>query len=404
MNSRCRKLASWLTLVAITASSGFVLESPSSATPGVSRRRIKIGVHAPFTGAVPLPSNSIQEGAEVHWKWRRARRRPIRRRHVSVIVKNDNYNPSQAVAVCKEMVERDGVFMLSGLMSPEGKDQVQACARYAAAVGVPYVSLGTTKIGLKGLPNYLAFSMPWPEQARLLADFFIARLRARRRQNGMVRFNSPNYEDSHDSFIRRMENRRARVHYDRAISRGSGTAEANAVIAEMDARGIDNVFVLVSPIFFIQLLRAADDQNYHPRWTGIGITMSINDEIVEAGCPSIRGARFFSPIPAFVDRNEFDRSYGRAMRRLYSERGDAISWLGWATSRPLAKLLNRAGRKLTRKRFIRRAERSRLIKTGVLPRIRFRPRDQFGGLGTHVLAPNCRDERWHTRARFKQDF
>jgi ABC-type branched-subunit amino acid transport system substrate-binding protein len=318
-------------------------------------------------------------------------------------VKNDNYNPSQAVAVCKEMVEEDRVFMLSGLLNPEGKDQVQACARYAASVGVPYVSLGTTKIGLK-LPNYFTFSMPWPEQARLLADFFVARLRGRRSQNGMVRHDSPNYEDSHDSFIRGMQNRRARVHYDRALSRGAGSAEANAVVAEMEARGVDNVFVLVSPIFFIQLLKAADQQNYHPKWTGIGITMSTHDDIVEAGCPNIRGARFFSPLPAFVDRKEFDRNYARAMNRLYSKRGDAISWLGWATSRPLAKLLNRSGRHLTRKRFIRRTEKSRLIRTGVLPRIRFRPRDHFGGRGIHVLAPNCTDDRWHTRARFKQDF
>ena len=356
-----------------------------------------------MTGAVPLPSSSVQEGAEVHWEWRRARRRPIRRRHVKVIVKNDNYNPSQAVAVCKELVERDRVFMLSGLLNPEGQNQVQACARYAASVGVPYVSLGTTKIGLT-LPNYFTFSMPWPEQARLLADFFVSRLRGRRRQNGMVRFNSPNYEDSHDSFIQSMQNRRAQVHYDRALSQGAGSAEANAVVAEMDTRGIDNVFVLVRPTFFIQLLRAADNQNYHPKWTGIGLTMSILDDIVEAGCPNIRGARFFSPLPAYVDRNEFDRNYARAMRRLYSERGDAISWLGWATSRPLAKLLKRTDRHLTRKRFIRRAEKSRLIRTGVIPRIRFRPRDHFGGQGIHVLAANCRDRRWHTRARFKRDF
>jgi branched-chain amino acid transport system substrate-binding protein len=403
MTSRGRKLTSCLTLVALTASSGFFLQTTSSATPGVSRRRIKLGVHAPMTGAVPLPNSSVQEGAEVYWRWRRAHRKPIRGRQVKVILKNDNYNPSQAVAVCKEMVERDHVFMLSGLMNPEGKDQVQACARYAASVGVPYVSLGTTKTGLK-LPNYFTFSMPWPEQARLLADFLVSRLKGRRRQNGMLRFDSPNYEDSHDSFIRSMKNRRAKVIYDRAVSRNSGAAEANTVVAEMKAAGIDNVFVLVSPMFFIQLLKAADSDNYRPRWTGIGITMSINNAVVEAGCPNIKGARFFSPLPAFVDRNEFDRRYSRAMRRLYSKQGDAVSWLGWSTSPPLAKMLYRSGRHLTRKRLIRRSERSRVIRTGVLPRIRFRPRDHFGGRGTHVLAPRCRDERWHTRARFKQDF
>ena len=159
----------------------------------------------------------------------------IHGRNVEAILKNDNYNPSQAVAVCKEMVEKDDVFLLSGLA---GADQIQACARYAASVGVPYVSLGTTKTALEGLPNYFAFSMTWPAQGRLLGDFFVDRLRGKRKKNGVLLFDTPNYRDTYENFMRSMNNRNADIHYNRAISHGAGQTEAQVVVQEMKAAGI----------------------------------------------------------------------------------------------------------------------------------------------------------------------
>ena len=364
-------------------------------------------MHAPITGAVPVPSDSVQRGAEVFWEWQRLNHRPINGRYVEVVVKNDNYNPSQAVAQCKEMVEKDRVFLLSGLLNPEGKDQVQACARYAASVNVPYVSLGQTKVGLHRLPNYFAFSMSWPAQARLLADFMTARLRARRRNNGIVRFESPNYADTHDAFVASMKRRGSAVSYDRAVSRQSGQTEAQAVVQEMKAMGIENVFVLVSPVWFLQLMKAADTADYHAAWTSLGMTISSQDGVVRMACQgnaAIRGTKVLSPLPAFGDRSEFDRRYSRTMRRIYGEQGDTITWLGWATSKQLARLLDRAGRDLTRARFIRRTERARRVRTGVMPSLNFTPRDHYGANETHVVRASCRHRRWVTRARFKRGF
>ena len=384
-----------------------LVPTAASAAPGVSKRRIKIGVHTPMTGAAPLPQETAQRGAEILWEWRQRQDKPINGRHVEVVLKNDNYNPSQAVAVCKEMVEKDHVFMLSGLMNPEGKDQSHACARYAASVGVPYVSLGQMKRSVKHLPNYFAFSMTWPAQARLLARFFVDRMNASDRKNAIVWVDGPNYRDSHDAFETALTRRGAHLDHDREVPVAAGQAEAQTVVEELKAREIDNVMVLVSPVWFLQLLQAANNRDYHPTWTGVGITISSHDEVVRVGCGSGRslaGAKFFSPVPAFVDRNDFDRTYSRASRRIYEDQGDSISWLGWATSRALAKALAHAGRRLTRDRFISRTERLGRLRTGIMPTLRFRPRDHFGGRATHVLTAKCRDKRWHTTGTFKRDF
>jgi branched-chain amino acid transport system substrate-binding protein len=165
------------------------LETSSNGPPsggnatGVTDDVIRIGAHAPLTGAAPVPSDSAQKGNDLFYRWLQEMEKPINGRHVEAILKDDNYNPSQAIAVCKEMVEKDRVFLLYGFA---GTDQIQACARYAASVAVPYVSVGVTESGLRGLPGYFAISRTYSEQAPLLADLLASDLGAKGEKNGML--------------------------------------------------------------------------------------------------------------------------------------------------------------------------------------------------------------------------
>ena len=378
----------------------------AASRQGVTRSEIKIGLHMPFTGASPISSQSGQEGSDVYWKWLRQRNVKINGRYVQAVVKNDNYNPSQAVAVCKEMVEQDHVFLLAGIMQPGGADQVQACARYAASVGVPYVSYGSTETGLKRLPRYFAMTRTWREQAKALADLLVSDLGARREKNGMLMHDTPSNQDVHESFVRTMARRNARLVYNRAVSRNASQTEAQVVVQEMKAAGIENVFILTSPVWFIQVLQAARSQDYRPMWVGIDPMALAGDTLASVGCRNgtLDRSRFLSPLPAYSDRDSFDPRHDRAIRRVYDNGGDSITWLGWAGSKAIRKLLERAGRDLTRRRFERSSERTRVVRTHVLPRFGFTPRDHFGGKATHVLKVDCGDRQWVTVRRFVRDF
>ena len=396
--------------IAIAAFAGLLPTGAIGQTPaprqGVTDSEVKIGLHMPFTGASPIPVQSAQEGADVYWKWLRQRNEKINGRYVEAVIKNDNYNPSQAVAVCKEMVERDNVFMLAGIMQPGGADQVQACARYAASVGVPYVSYGSTEIGLKRLPRYFAMTRTWQQQAKALADLLVSDLGARKEKNGMLMHDTPNNQDTHEAFVRAMARRDAPLHYNRAVSRNAGQTEAQVVVQEMKAAGIENVFILTSPVWFLQVLQAARNQNYRPLWVGIDPMPLAGDELASVGCRNghLGRSRFLSPLPAYADRDSFDPRHDRAMRRVYDKSGDSITWLGWAGSKAIRKLLERAGRDLTRRRFERSTERTRIVRTHILPRFGFTPRDHFGGKATHLLKVDCQDRRWETVRRFVRDF
>ena len=398
-----------LTLIAVIAILGCLAgDLPSSmATTGVSRRRIKIGIHAPITGAVPLASSSVEKGARLYWRWLRHQDRTIHRRNVRVVLRNDQSNPSTAVAVCKEMVEDRNVFLLAGTLQSGLPGASHACARYAESVGVPYVSLGGPTGVVRSFQRYFAITATLRRQARLLADMFIERLRARRRTNGVVWISDPYFSEAHDVFVSAMERRNAEIAYDRSLSHNAGTAEARMVVEEMRIAGVDSVFLIHTPIFFINVLKQANTQDYDPVWTGVGPGIGGNDQIPRTSCPdgdSLAGARFLSPTPAFGDRNDFDRRHDRAMDVLYGGApGDNTTWLGWATSKALRKMLAKPGQRLTRARFEHTVERAR-IGTNVLPKIRFRRSDHFGARGVHVLRAECTDRRWHTARAFVTGF
>ena len=369
---------------------------------GVRRHVIKLGMHVPLTGASPLPSNSMEKAKDLYFRWIRSQHKPIHHRRVRVILKNDNYNPAQAVTSCRELVEDDHVFALVGF---SGVDQIQACARYAASVHVPYLSPGSTETRLD-LPQTFATTMTWPDQGPLMTDFLVSKLRARKRKSAIVWTNSTNYRGAKRTFVRSMHARKASV-FARGVSPTANTADATAVVQELQTRSIKNVYVLVTPAFFLQMLRAASQQNYSPNWTGVDTILS-SDTVAQSGCgfnKAIDGARFFSPYPAFDDRDSFDKRFDKAMARFYpGDDGDSFIWGNWAQEKLIARLLRLPGRNLTRKRFVWFAEHSKKIATGIGSRVDYSPKNHFGADQVHVLQASCSDRKWHTIKAFVSDF
>src|SRR5207237_7617041 len=101
----------------------------------------------------------------LYWKFV-ADRGGIFGRNVRVIFRDDQFNPSTAVSVCREMVEQEHALLLVGV----GTDQVVSCARYASQAGVPYFSMGGSEAAVAGLRTYFGISLSFPQHAPLLAQ------------------------------------------------------------------------------------------------------------------------------------------------------------------------------------------------------------------------------------------
>jgi ABC-type branched-subunit amino acid transport system substrate-binding protein len=380
---------------------------PSSGgdTTGVTADTIKIGIHAPLTGAAPVPSDSVEKGKDLYFRWMADQGQSLFGRKVEVVLKNDQYNPSTAVSVCKEMVEKDKVFLLSGAA---GTDQIQACARYAASVGVPYLGAGVTELVLNQLPNYFATTTTYNDQGPLLADMLVSDLGGKNEKNGMLTFETPNFEDARQGFRDGMKRQGATIHYERTVSKGAGTSEARTVVQEMSTQGIENVYVLTSPVWWLNVLSQANTQQYSPQWIGVGISMTF-DTVASVACrggSSIDGAKFFSPFPAWIDVNRFDPDFRKAVDKFHSDErgGDDFMVLSWQGSKTIWDMFQGVGKDLSREAFMFEVERMRNLKNGLGPVLNYSPDDHFGAKEVHVSEARCSDNRWHTIKSFVSDF
>lgn len=370
-----------------------------STSTGVTANSIKIGIHAPLSGAAPVPSDSVDAGKDLYFRWQAQNKETLFGRSVNVVLKNDQYNPSTAVAVCKEMVEKDKVFFLSGAA---GTDQIQACARYAESVGVPYISAGVTESLVSSFRTYFTTSMTYPDQAPLLVQYLVKKLGAKGEKNGMLFFDTASFSDAHAAFKSAAAKAGLSIAYDRRVSKNAGTSEARQVVRDLQLQQIENVFVLTSPVFWLNVLKQADAQAYRPQWVGVGISMTF-DTVANVACDptqggtSIDGAKFFSPFPAWIDSNRYDQNFRRASNALTRKgNGDDFMWLSWIAGKVFWEMLKAPGKDLTRQSFILAVEKLRNLDVGVGPKLSYSSSDHFGANATYVNEARCSSRRWHT--------
>jgi hypothetical protein len=110
---------------------------------GVTDKLVKIGAYNALTGPIPLTGKQMSAG------WNAAISAAndgggVNGRKLELIIEDDGYEPSRAMAAARKLVERDQVLVMTGLGTPTtvvaARYLEQACSKYLAAttvVGVP---------------------------------------------------------------------------------------------------------------------------------------------------------------------------------------------------------------------------------------------------------------------------
>ncbi len=370
---------------------------------GVSDEEIRIGIHAPVSGAAPFPARAFALGRDVYWKWSGAP--TIHGRQVRVFFEDDHYDPRTARDVCRKMVEEDNAFLLIG---GGGTDQIQECARWSASQGVPYLSAGVTEIGMDNLRNYFALSMSYPQQGPLLWQLIQSdeRLAPHVDNVAMVYTNTPNFGDARQAFVSAMEASGKQLVLERRMSKNPSQTEYSQTALALQNAGAEVVYILVAPTHYVQLT-ARLSQGYEPWWVGVGITKALND-VLETGCSTSRGAidngLFFSPFPGLDRIDQMDGDYRRAYREVNpGEEPDDLGMAFWGLSKTLHRMFENAGRDLHRQGFIQTTEQSE-FQSGVFPNIQYSPQNHFGADSVHLLKADCDSEQHQTVKTFARSF
>jgi branched-chain amino acid transport system substrate-binding protein len=364
--------------------SGSVAPPPSGKgdTTGVTASTITIGIHAPVTGAAPVPVNSFAQGVNLYWDHgNNGKPVLINGRRVHAVFEDDHYDPSVAVTACRKMAEQEHAFLLIG---GAGTDQIQACAQWAATQGIPYLSAGVTMVGLSNLPNYFALSMTYPDQAVLLVNYIKHVLHVTDgKKVAMVAEDSSNFDDAVAAFQKAFPG----VTVFRPGKNDNGSSMA-ANLCTGTVKNFQVVFPLVAPVYYLEMAKAA---NCDPQYAGVGLTEGI-DTVASAGCAannSTLGAQFFNPSPAWQGHASFDKGYDTAIKAAGKNfPNDDIVWLLWGLMKDVGSLLQQAGKNLTRQGFIYSTEHA-TVHTGVYPDLRYSSGNHFGARQVHVLKNVC---------------
>ncbi len=359
---------------------------------GVSDTEIVIGLHAPITGAAPVPQDSLDKAKGLYWRFV-AEHGGVFGRNVRVIIKDDQFNPTRAVQVCREMVERDKVFLLMGI----GTDQTIACARYASQVGVPYFATGGSQAGFADLATYFNVSMTFPQQAPMVAQLV---RRAQLSQVGILTIDTPNYSDTHTALESAARSAGLQVVRSSRINKNASQSETLAEANAMRTAGAEAVMMMVTPLVFLNLAHAAQGQAYNPLWTGPGLSNGLN-LVAEFGCPSIGKATFLSPFPQLDVIDRFDADYRPMYRRVNGEEADDLGLALWGLDKTLHRFFDTTGRDLSRQRFLGTLRSGREFVSNILPSVRYSPGNPFGASQAHVLEADCSSRTYKSAAHLR---
>lgn len=362
---------------------------------GVTDSTIKIGVHVPITGTAPVPATAT-ESLKHYWNYLCNNERFIGERCIEIVWMDDESTASKATSVCKEMVQEDRVFMLMGVA---GSNMINACARYAATVGVPYFAGGSVEAALADLYTHFSMSMPHTRQAPLVADVLVDRMGAKTVRNGMVRTDTALTVEVQEVIDSEMARRGARIDVHQVVDAlyGDAATDIASVVHTFKVNDVRNVYFYAGPMHFVHFVREAAKQDYHPRLVGSGPAWAL-EMFLGPACGTdgaAHGALTFSPWPALRDHARFDPEFAKA-----NGSGD-FDWWMWGLMKTVGKLLALPGRDLSRERLLWYTARAN-VASGVFPPVSFTPTDHFGGESMHLLRADCKRENpaWITDKEF----
>ena len=364
---------------------------------GISENEIRIGIHAPVTGAAPIPQDSFSQGKEVFWNSPDGK---VHGKQVKVYFEDDKFDPQTARQRCKKMVEEDKVFVLIG---GGGADQITACAQYAQSVGVPYLSAGVNEAGLSNLRSYFALSTTYSQQTPLITQLVTKRFAGKK--VGIAVADSGSFNDAHASITKAFQGAGLQIVYNKRIPKSANAGDAASIANQMQQAGAEVVYFLSSPTTFLQVA-AALNPVYNPQFVGPGITSGLAT-VATVGCQGRKGvdkAIFLSPFPQLDVIDQIDPAYQREYQSQLGKKGDDLGLALWGLSKQLKTMFDKAGPDMSRQSLVATLESGQPFAGGVYPPVTYSAKSHFGGAQVHAVQADCASSTFKTIATFVGGF
>jgi len=272
-----------------------------AAEVGVSSTEIKLGMTLPMTGTASLGYNKIPGAAKAYFDYLNANG-GINGRKVTLVVKDDRYVPTEAVAKTNELILKDKVM---ALMAPLGTANNKAVASVVnpARRGVPVLFVNTGFSGFADTKKYPTTYTVLPSyimEAKIMGEYIKENFAGKK--IGLLYQDDDFGTDALAGFKTAGVNFAVKVPY---ASGSQGAAAAAGWITKFKAAEADVVILFGVSSATSAMLGVAAQLKYAPQWM-LGSVGGDATTIKLTGVPAgvLYNAIGFSPVPATTDMKD----------------------------------------------------------------------------------------------------
>ena len=169
-----QKLALTSALLAVAALTASSLPAQAASDPGVTATSIKLGITVPMTGIASPGYNKIPGAMKAYFDYVNDNG-GVNGRKITLVIKDDQYIPTTAVAKANELILKDKVFALVGTLGTASTKAISASTQLAKR-GIPSLFVNTGFSGFadaKAYPTTFSILPSYQMEAKIMGKFLI---------------------------------------------------------------------------------------------------------------------------------------------------------------------------------------------------------------------------------------
>ena len=238
------------------------LATQHAAAQGVTDKVVKIGAYNALTGPIPLTGKQMVTG------WRAAVQAVndaggIHGRKLELVVEDDGYEPSRALAAARKLVERDQVLVMTGLGTPT----TVVAAKYLESSKVPLLfpmGASSTQLNQAGLKQLFMVHPAYSSQAEIIVGYMMDT--AGVKKPCMMYFLDPAGEDHFAGAKKAAAARNIPLLVAEGIDRAA--ADYTAPLLKAKNAGCDLMYTAVTLEVAARVVSTAERMDFKPKYAG----------------------------------------------------------------------------------------------------------------------------------------
>lgn len=370
-----------------------MVEIVAAQTPGVTDQTITVGTTTVLSGTSRFWGQGIIIGMRTHFNAINVAG-GVHGRRIQLRAYDDQFHPPYAQANVQRLIEQDHAFALVAVSGTATNDAIRDVVHHS---GIPNVALLSHAHHFLApvTPTHFTLLPSYRQQAIVLVDYLVKRRKITQGIAVIYENNAFGNEVLQGIQDRLQQYALALV---AAENFQRGTFNLLPQVAALRQAQAQAVIVATAPRILPGIFAEASAMQYTPQWFGLSnLYRRETAELADLNAPDLV---VLTPFPDPLDETPALQEFRRVLDRFYPGHiAQEPEFYGYATAKVVAEAFQRAGRALTRERFLAALETLRGFDAGTLPPVTFSATRHHGSTALRVVRPVL--TRWYSVAGFQ---